>query len=129
MNDYPEYEKAAASIPTWQEQCDTHPEHQSGMVTNQMIRDRMQEEIDALRAQSKRASNCGCCDGTGDDPGDPILSCPACDGECRAPQAQPLSDVEINNMWALEMCNPHNSHDDTVTNFARAIESAVRGKT
>ncbi len=35
---------------TWQERCETHPDHQTGMVTNQMIRDRMQEEIDALRA-------------------------------------------------------------------------------
>jgi len=35
-------------IKTWQERCEEHPDHE-GIVTEQMIRDRMQEEIDALR--------------------------------------------------------------------------------
>ena len=40
-------------IKTWSERCEDHPDHQSGMVTNQMIQSRMQEEIDELRAQPK----------------------------------------------------------------------------
>lgn len=35
-------------IKTWQQRCEEHPDHQ-GVVTEQMIRDRMQEEIDELR--------------------------------------------------------------------------------
>ena len=35
-------------IKTWQQRCEEHPDHE-GIVTEQMIRDRMQEEIDALR--------------------------------------------------------------------------------
>lgn len=35
-------------IKTWQERCEEHPDHE-GIVTEQMIRDRMQEEIDELR--------------------------------------------------------------------------------
>lgn len=37
-------------IKTWQERCETHPDHQQGMISYVMIRDRMQEEIDELRA-------------------------------------------------------------------------------
>jgi len=37
-------------IKTWQERCEEHPDHQTGMVSNTMIQARMQEEIDALRA-------------------------------------------------------------------------------
>jgi hypothetical protein len=36
-------------IPTWRERCEVHPDHQSGMVTSNMIERRMQEEIDELR--------------------------------------------------------------------------------
>ena len=35
-------------IKTWQERCEKHPDHE-GIVSEQMIRDRMQEEIDELR--------------------------------------------------------------------------------
>ena len=44
-------------IKTWQQRCEEHPDHQQGIVTQQMIQDRMQEEIDELRqalAQSKQ---------------------------------------------------------------------------
>jgi hypothetical protein len=37
-------------IKTWQERCDEHPDHQTGMVSDTMIMARMQEEIDDLRA-------------------------------------------------------------------------------
>lgn len=35
-------------VPTWRERCQTHPDH-DGIVTDAMIRARMQEEIDDLR--------------------------------------------------------------------------------
>jgi hypothetical protein len=35
-------------IKTWRERCEEHPDHE-GIVTEQMIRNRMQEEIDELR--------------------------------------------------------------------------------
>jgi hypothetical protein len=37
-------------IKTWNQRCEEHPNHQSGMVSHGMIQARMQEEIDALRA-------------------------------------------------------------------------------
>ena len=37
-------------IKTWNERCQTHPDHQTGMVSHHMIAMRMQEEIDDLRA-------------------------------------------------------------------------------
>jgi hypothetical protein len=36
-------------ILTWQERCEIHPDHQTGMVSHAMIQARMQEEIDELR--------------------------------------------------------------------------------
>lgn len=43
-------------IKTWQQRCNEHPAHRSGMVSWQMMQDRMQEEIDELRAQLEKAS-------------------------------------------------------------------------
>ena len=39
-------------ILTWQDRCEIHPDHQSGMITHGMIKERMQEEIDDLREQN-----------------------------------------------------------------------------
>jgi hypothetical protein len=36
-------------IKTWNERCEEHPDHQTGMISEGMIRARMQEEIDELR--------------------------------------------------------------------------------
>jgi len=44
-----EHQRKTAEIKTWQQRCDEHPDHESGMISNQMIMDRMQEEIDELR--------------------------------------------------------------------------------
>ena len=41
-------------IKTWVERCNEHPNNQSGMVSNDMIQARMQEEIDDLRAEIER---------------------------------------------------------------------------
>lgn len=40
-------------IKTWQERCEEHPDHE-GIVTEGMIRARMQDEIDELRAENER---------------------------------------------------------------------------
>lgn len=40
--------KHMTMIKTWQERCEEHPDHE-GIVTERMIRNRMQEEIDELR--------------------------------------------------------------------------------
>lgn len=40
-------------IKTWGERCEEHPAH-DGIVTEDMIRERMQEEIDELRAEVER---------------------------------------------------------------------------
>lgn len=39
----------AQDILTWQKRCEIHAAHQTGIITDAMIRDRMQEEIDDLR--------------------------------------------------------------------------------
>lgn len=42
------------SIPTWHERAMAHPDHQSGMVSEAMIRARMCEEIEDLRAEIEK---------------------------------------------------------------------------
>ena len=37
-------------IKFFSERCEEHPDHQSGMITNSMIQQRLHEEIDELRA-------------------------------------------------------------------------------
>lgn len=41
-------------IKTWVERCNDHPDHQTGMVSNDMIRARMGEEIADLRIEVER---------------------------------------------------------------------------
>jgi len=41
-------------ILTWHERAEAHPDHQSGMVSEGMIRARMGEEIADLRAEIER---------------------------------------------------------------------------
>ena len=46
-------------IKTWDERCEEHPDHQTGMITERMIQERMQEEIDELRqALEAYGGNC-----------------------------------------------------------------------
>ena len=40
--------------PTFKEHCESHPEHQTGMVTHEMIQARLREESDDLRADNER---------------------------------------------------------------------------
>ena len=37
-------------IKNYAARCDSHPDHQTGIVTNQMIMDRLHDEIEELRA-------------------------------------------------------------------------------
>jgi hypothetical protein len=41
-------------IKTWQQRCMEHPDHQAGMVSDEMIYARMCEEIEELRAEIER---------------------------------------------------------------------------
>ena len=43
-----------SNIPTWHERAMRHPDHQSGMVSEDMLRARMAEEIEDLRAEVER---------------------------------------------------------------------------
>ena len=43
-----------SDIPTWHERAMRHPDHQSGMISEGMIRARMAEEIADLRAEVER---------------------------------------------------------------------------
>ena len=44
-----EVSKDMKHIKTWSERCEEHPDHQTGMISERMIQERMQEEIDELR--------------------------------------------------------------------------------
>ena len=50
-----------SDIKTWHQRAMAHPDHQSGMISEGMIRARMCEEIDDLR--EALAIQQGCCDG------------------------------------------------------------------
>jgi hypothetical protein len=43
-----------SDIKTWHERCMEHPDHQTKMVSEGMIRSRMCEEIEELRAEIER---------------------------------------------------------------------------
>ena len=43
-----------SGIPTWHQRAMAHPDHQSGMISEGMIRARMCEEIEDLRAENER---------------------------------------------------------------------------
>ena len=43
-----------SDIPTWHQRAMRHPDHQTGMVSEDMIRARMGEEISDLRAEIAR---------------------------------------------------------------------------
>ena len=41
--------EAMKHIKTWSERCEEHPDHQERIISERMIQERMQEEIDELR--------------------------------------------------------------------------------
>jgi hypothetical protein len=46
-----------SDIKTFSERCETHPDHQSGMVTERDIQRRLGEEIDELREYIENIQN------------------------------------------------------------------------
>ena len=50
--------EAVKHIKTWNERCEEHPDHQTGMISERMIQARMQEEIDELRQALVDGGNC-----------------------------------------------------------------------
>lgn len=46
-----------SDIKTWHQRAMAHPDHQSGMISEDMIRARMCEEIEDLRAEIERLRN------------------------------------------------------------------------
>ena len=51
--------EAVKHIKTWSERCEEHPDHQERIITERMIQERMQEEIDELRqALEADGGNC-----------------------------------------------------------------------
>ena len=43
-----------SDIKTWRERCETHPDHQGGIITEGMIQARIREEVEDLRAEVER---------------------------------------------------------------------------
>ena len=50
----PEQELVMKRIKTWSERCEEHPDHQQGMVSERMIQERMQEEIEKTNGWSEK---------------------------------------------------------------------------
>lgn len=89
-------------IKTWQQRCEEHPDH-DGIVSDEMIRARMQEEIDELRAAIEQTKA-------------PVAwHHHDCEGECIAC----LIEREVQSTYGLQGLNYLRRH---VT--ARAIEPA-----
>jgi hypothetical protein len=111
-------------IKTWQQRCKEHPDHE-GIVTERMIRERMQEEIDELRqalAQPEQEPVCFLREtawsyeiAPWDDPnGFPVYTAP--------PKKEwvGLTHDEVNS-WELPDC-------PTVFEFAQFIEAKLKEK-
>lgn len=87
-------------IKTWNERCEEHPDHQTGMVSHSMIQMRMQEEIDELRAALAQP--------------EPVIST-----EIKANKTRPLTQPEI-----LALFDLHNVYGSKWVEFVRGIEKA-----
>jgi hypothetical protein len=48
------YRHTWGTQPTFTERCEAHPDHATGMVTNEMICARLREESEDLRAENER---------------------------------------------------------------------------
>jgi hypothetical protein len=98
-------------IKTWRERCEEHPDHE-GIVTERMIRNRMQEEIDELRqaiaeAETQKPVECMC-------------------GICKLGKREwvGLTEIEICDIEADELTL---ASSETFA-FARAIEAKLKEK-
>ena len=97
--------EAMKRIKTWNERCEEHPDHQTGMISERMIQERMQEEIDELRqALETDLAKVGEVGVWG--------------------EWQGLTDEEINSVYYKRDWTAH----WTNTTFARAIEAKLKEK-
>ena len=123
-------------IKFFSERCEEHPDHQTGMVSHQMIQDRLSEEVDELRAyiESQLAQPDQEPVAWMDEDGD-VLSASVVSGKglrniplyTTPPQSKPLTDeqiFEINNGLATWMFPVETRVTDRELAFARAIEAA-----
>jgi hypothetical protein len=115
------------TIKTWQERCEEHPDHE-GIVTEQMIRNRMQEEIDELRQalEEKRepvgyfsVNDYGRWEENEGTYGEPLYTAPP-------KQWVGLTDEEVSEIIDREI--GFNSCWGPEEKFARAIEQALKEK-
>lgn len=104
-------EEHMTMIKTWRERCEEHPDHE-GIVTERMIRNRMQEEIDELRqaiaeAETQKPVECMC-------------------GICKLGKREwvGLTEIEICDIEADELTL---ASSETFA-FARAIEAKLKEK-
>lgn len=56
---------AVKHIKTWNERCEEHPDHQERIISQRMIQERMQEEIDELRQALETEQNTAVSSGKG----------------------------------------------------------------
>ena len=95
--------EAMKHIKTWSERCEEHPDHQERIITERMIQERMQEEIDELRqALETKREWVGL----------------AADEIWKCNRAKSGSPVEFH------ICNAHQNVED----FAKAIEAKLKEK-
>jgi hypothetical protein len=116
-------------ILTWQERCEIHPDHQDGMVSHEMIKARMQEEIDELRqlfANQKPVAMMFKHDKLGtqftETCGSAVMNHPKWTPLYEHPMRE-LTDGEILNIY-LEQINGNRDLD--ILEFARAIMEALK---
>jgi hypothetical protein len=116
-------------IKDFQQRCEEHQDHQSGMITSQMLEDRLQEEIDELRAYIEAKQEQGeplCTAAMFDDaflaksglsPDTKLYTTPQ--------QSKPLTDAQITALL-VELCVPqgYEGVTETFTAVVRAIEAA-----
>lgn len=116
-------------IKDFEQRCEEHQDHQSGMITSQMLEDRLQEEIDELRAfielqQPERHV----LQAKGEHPAPCARFCEAnaFNIEIRRFKAKrnPLTDEQIRAAAYGDMGTDANEFRDFVLPLARAIEAA-----
>jgi hypothetical protein len=114
-------------IKYFSQRCEEHPDHQSGMISNSMIQQRLHEEIDELREYIEQLQgeehmntcpNCGKVEGGHSS----ILQGCVCQYSMQAPPQrtwQGLTDEDISEI----VRGTHNTGS-----FVRAIESKLKQK-
>jgi hypothetical protein len=122
-------------IKYFSQRCEEHPDHQSGMISNSMIQQRLHEEIDELREyieQLQGEEHMNTCPNCGKVAGlhSSILQGCMCQYAMQAPAQRTwvgLEGEEIRNLWE-EATKPDRSTMTMVTSFAKSIEAKLKQK-